>query len=202
MRPSDVLRLLVSALLIAAAALATAACDGKGPASSDPGKNAKTEGPAMTFALTSPAFKNDARIPKQYTGEGTDLSPPLEWTATPEGVKAFALICDDPDAPRGTWDHWILWNIPADRAKLPEGVARTETLPDLGGARQGRNSWPKTGYNGPMPPPGHGTHHYHLVLYALDTVLDLKPGADKKALLAAMDKHVLGKATLTGTYSR
>ena len=152
--------------------------------------------------LTSPAFANGARIPVRHTGEGEDRSPPLEWTDPPEGTKAFALICDDPDAPRGTWDHWILWNIPADRAKLPEGVARTETLPDLGGARQGRNSWPKTGYNGPMPPPGHGTHHYHFVLYALDTVLDLKPGADKKALLAAMDKHILGKAKLTGTYSR
>lgn len=202
MGPSRVPHVLLSALLIAVAALAAASCDGKGPAATDPGKTAPSEGTAMTFALTSPAFTHDARIPKQYTGEGTDLSPPLEWAATPEATKAFALICDDPDAPRGTWDHWLIWSIPADRRKLAEGVARTETLPELGGARQGRNSWPKIGYNGPMPPPGHGTHHYHFVLYALDAPLDLAPGAAKAALQKAMKGRVLAEARLMGTYSR
>ena len=156
----------------------------------------------MAFALTSPAFKPDDRIPAKYTGEGADVSPPLEWSDPPEGAKSFALICDDPDAPMGTWDHWLLWNLAGDLRKLPENVAKTETVAALGGARQGKNSWPKIGYNGPMPPKGHGTHHYHFDLYALDTALDLKTGADKKTLLAAMKGHILGKATLMGTYSR
>lgn len=156
----------------------------------------------MPFALTSPAFKEGGRIPKQYTGEGVDLSPPLQWSAPPPGTKSFALICDDPDAPRGTWDHWLIWNIPAAADLLPEGVAKTETVEILGGARQGRNSWPMVGYNGPMPPPGHGTHHYHFVLYALDAELALEPGADKKALLDAMKDRILGRAALTGVYSR
>jgi len=156
----------------------------------------------MAFALTSPAFKPDDRIPAKYTGEGADVSPPLEWSDPPAGAKSFALICDDPDAPMGTWDHWLLWNLAGDLRKLPENVAKTETVAALGGARQGKNSWPKIGYNGPMPPKGHGTHHYHFALYALDTALDLKTGADKKALLAAMKGHILGKATLMGTYSR
>ena len=157
---------------------------------------------AMTFSLTSPAFKNNERIPKQYTGEGADMSPPLEWSGPPAETKSLALICDDPDAPVGTWDHWVLWNLPGETRKLPENVARTETLPDLGGARQGKNSWPRIGYNGPMPPKGHGTHHYNFVLYALDASLDLKAGANKKELLAAIKGHVLGQARLTGTYSR
>jgi len=157
---------------------------------------------AMTFPLTSPAFKNTERIPAPYTGEGADMSPPLEWGDPPDATKSFALICDDPDAPVGTWDHWVLWNLPGEQRQLPENVAKVDTLPDLGGARQGKNSWPKIGYNGPMPPKGHGTHHYNFVLYALDAPLDLKAGADKKALLAAMKGHVLGQARLTGTYSR
>jgi hypothetical protein len=156
----------------------------------------------MTFLLTSPAFKNDERIPKPYTGEGADTSPPLEWGDPPAATKSFALLCDDPDAPAGTWDHWVLWNLPGEQRKLPENVAKVDTLPDLGGARQGKNSWPKIGYNGPMPPKGHGTHHYNFVLYALDAPLALKAGADKKALLAAMKGRILGQARLTGTYSR
>ena len=171
-------------------------------AAGEGGKTSAGEEAAMPFALTSPAFKDNERIPKEYTGEGKNLSPPLEWSAPPEGTRSFALICDDPDAPRGTWDHWLIWNLPADLKKLPEGVAKTETLPELGAARQGKNSWPRIGYDGPMPPPGHGTHHYHFVLYALNTVLDLKAGADKKALLAAMKDHVLWTARVTGTYSR
>lgn len=156
----------------------------------------------MPFALTSPAFKDGERMPRDYTGEGKDMSPPLEWTAPPEKTRTFAIICDDPDAPVGTWDHWLIWNLPGDLRKLPENVAKTETLPDLGGARQGKNSWPKIGYNGPMPPKGHGTHHYNFVIYALDAPLDLKPGAVKKDLLAAMKGHILGQAKLTGLYSR
>jgi Raf kinase inhibitor-like YbhB/YbcL family protein len=174
--------------------LASAACESRTAVTG--------EEKAMTFPLTSPAFKNTERIPVPYTGEGADMSPPLEWGDPPAATKSFALICDDPDAPVGTWDHWVLWNLPGEQRKLPENVAKVDTLPDLGGARQGKNSWPKIGYNGPMPPKGHGTHHYNFVLYALDAPLDLKAGADKKALLAAMKGHVLGQARLTGTYSR
>ncbi|HUU08950.1 MAG TPA: YbhB/YbcL family Raf kinase inhibitor-like protein [Phycisphaerae bacterium] len=175
---------------LAAVAVAAVACDHP------------TKEPVMTFTLTSPAFQPDARIPKPYTGEGDDTSPPLEWSAPPEGTRSFALVCDDPDAPAGTWDHWIIWNIPADYDKLPAGVSKTEQPADFGGAVQGKNSWPRIGYNGPMPPPGHGTHHYHFVLYALDTILTLTPGARKADLLTAMKDHVLGEARLTGVYSR
>ncbi|MCX5649632.1 MAG: YbhB/YbcL family Raf kinase inhibitor-like protein [Planctomycetota bacterium] len=176
-------------MLALAAALAVATCDRPPP----------TE---ATMKLTSPAFANGARIPVRHTGEGDDRSPPLEWTDPPEGTKSFALICDDPDAPRGTWDHWLVWNLPATLRQLPEGVPTTKTLPDLGGAMQGNNSWPKIGYGGPMPPPGHGTHHYHFVLYALDAPLDLAPGANKAALQKAMKGRVLAEARLMGTYSR
>jgi len=183
--------LLIPAL--AAVASLPAACESVAP---------ETEGPCMTFSLTSTAFGNNDRIPIAYTGEGKDASPPLEWGEPPAGTKTFALVCDDPDAPVGTWDHWVLWNLPGNLRKLPDGVTKKETLPDLGGALQGKNSWPKIGYNGPLPPKGHGTHHYHFVLYALDTALDLTAGADKKALLGAMRGHILGQAKLTGTYSR
>jgi hypothetical protein len=184
------------ATLALAAALTPAACGKEQP-------GAKEEN-VMTFAMTSLAFKQSERIPKQYTGEGADLSPPLEWAEPPAATKAFALICDDPDAPVGTWDHWVIWNIPAALRKLPEGIARTEKPADPAGAVQGKNSWPKDniGYRGPMPPPGHGTHRYNFVLYALDAPLDLKAGANKKELLAAMKGHILGQAKLTGTYSR
>ena len=167
-------------------------------------KNAatETEEPVMTFSLTSSAFSNNERIPKPYTGEGADVSPPLAWGEPPAAAQTLALICDDPDAPRGTWDHWLIWNIPAALRALPEGVSKKDSPPEVAGAVQGSNSWPKVGYYGPMPPPGHGTHHYNFVLYALDAPLALKPGADKKALLAAMKGHVLGQAKLTGTYSR
>jgi hypothetical protein len=179
---------------MAATALALAACQGTtAPAA---------EEKVMNFTLTSTAFKNDERIPKKYSGEGDDVSPPLEWSEPPVATKAFALICDDPDAPRGTWNHWTLWNLPAELRKLPENVAKTETVADLGGARQGRNSGGVIGYSGPKPPPGHGTHHYHFHLYALAAPLDLKAGADRKAVEAALKGHVIGQATVLGTYSR
>jgi len=157
---------------------------------------------AMAFTLTSPAFEDGGRIPKEYTGEGQDQSPPLEWSDPPEGTQALALVCDDPDAPVGTWDHWIIWNLPADTHGLPRGVPTTDTVADLAGAVQGKNGWGSVGYGGPMPPPGHGDHHYEFALYALDATLDLAPGADKGALMQAMEGHVLGKAELTGLYSR
>jgi len=165
-------------------------------------KTGPAEGPTMAFTLTSPAFKHGERIPKGHTGEGADTSPPLEWTDPPAGTKTYALICDDPDAPVGTWDHWVIWNLPGRLRALPEGVPRGETVATLDGAAQGKNGWGTIGYRGPLPPPGHGNHHYHFRLYALDTTLDLAPGADKKALLKAMEGHILATAELVGLYSR
>jgi Raf kinase inhibitor-like YbhB/YbcL family protein len=184
---------LAGCALVAAGATLLSAC--QGPTASTEGEK------VMTFALTSTAFRNDERVPALYTPEGKNVSPPLAWADPPAGAAAFALVCDDPDAPRGTWDHWVLWNLPAAARKLPEGIAKTETPADLGNARQGRNSGGEIGYDGPLPPPGK-VHHYNFVLYALDAPLDLKAGADKKALLATLNGHVLGQAKLTGTYSR
>jgi len=164
---------------------------------------ARAEEPAMK--LTSPAFEHNARIPRKHTGEGEDASPPLRWENPPAGTRAFALICDDPDAVRVAgivWDHWLIWNLPAETRELPENVGRAPTLPALGGARQGRNSWPRTGYNGPMPPPGSGPHRYRFRLYALDAPLDLPPNAGRPALEAAMKGHILAEAELVGVYER
>ena len=158
-----------------------------------------------TMKLTSPSFPHNGRIPSKFTGEGADVSPSLKWEGVPSGTKSFALICDDPDAMSvagKVWDHWLIWNIPATATELPENVSKTETVASLGGARQGMNGWPRLGYNGPMPPPGHGVHHYHFKLYALDTVLALPPRATKKELLEAMKGHVLAEAELVGTYER
>ncbi len=155
--------------------------------------------------LISPAFEHGARIPRKHTGEGEDVSPPLRWEGAPPGTRAFALICDDPDAERVAgivWDHWLIWNLPAETRDLPENVARTPTLPALGGARQGRNSWPRTGYNGPMPPPGSGPHRYRFRLYALNAPLDVAPNARRPALEAAMQGRVLAEAELVGLYER
>ena len=153
--------------------------------------------------LTSSAFQHNQRIPAKFTGEGADVSPSLKWEGAPSGVKSFALICDDPDAMSvagKVWDHWLIWNIPATATELPENVEKKETV--LGEAKQGMNGWPRLGYNGPMPPPGHGVHHYHFKLYALDTVLSLSAKAVKKQLLDAIKGHVLAEAELIGTYER
>ncbi len=160
----------------------------------------------MKMKLTSPAFEPGQPIPKRYTGEGADVSPPLEWSNVPEGTQEFALICDDPDAPTPEpWVHWVIYKIPADVTKLPEGIAKTPKLSVPPGALQGKNSWPSgqtIGYRGPMPPPGHGRHRYYFRLYALDKKLDLQPGLTKKQLLEAMKGHILGEGELMGTYER
>jgi len=153
--------------------------------------------------LSSPSFQHSQAIPAKFTGEGADVSPGLKWEGAPSGVKSFALICDDPDAMSvagRVWDHWLIWNIPATVSELPENVEKKETV--LGGAKQGMNGWPRLGYNGPMPPPGHGVHHYIFKLYALDTVLSLPAKAVKKQLLEAMKGHVLAEVELVGTYER
>jgi hypothetical protein len=159
-------------------------------------------GKSMTLTITSTAFEPGKPIPKKHTGDGEDLSPPLAWSKAPEGTKELALICDDPDAPVGTWTHWVLYKIPADTTSLPEGLPRDKVLKTPAGAAQGVNSWSSDnlGYRGPKPPSG--MHHYHFKLYALDAPVKLQPGADKKALLAAIKDHVLATGELNGTYSR
>ncbi len=149
--------------------------------------------------VTSTAFREGASIPKQYTGDGADASPPLSWSGAPAAAKSLALICDDPDAPRGTWVHWVLFNLPPNTAELPEGVPSQATLPS--GAKQGSNDFKKIGYGGPAPPKGK-PHRYFFKLYALDTMLDLPEGATKQDLEKAMKGHILGQGQLMGTYQR
>lgn len=147
------------------------------------------------ITVRSSAFEPQSAIPKKYTKEGEDVSPQLEWKDAPQGTKEFAVICDDPDAPRDKpWVHWVVYRIPGDRHELPEGSAS--------GAAEGKNDYGHTGYGGPMPPKGHGTHHYHFRVYALDQAVDIPPGATKEKLLSAIDGHVLDEGVLTGTYQR
>lgn len=150
------------------------------------------------FLLTSPAFLDGMGIPQRYTADGRDVSVPLEWSGTPEGTVSLALVCEDPDAPSGTWTHWVVWNIPADAGGLPEGIDRTVLLSD--GTAQGVNSWGDTGWGGPSPPSG--THRYVFTLYALDVQLEIESGSTAADLCGAARGHVLGTATLTGVYSR
>lgn len=148
--------------------------------------------------LTSSAFSYGQPIPVKYSCKGEDVSPPLAWDEPPAGTKSFALIMDDPDAPMGTWVHWVLFNIPAAARGLPEGVPTDPAFAD--GSVQGVTSARSVGYHGPCPPSG--THRYFFKLYALDTILDLSSKADKKALLAAMEGHILAQAELMGTFSK
>jgi Raf kinase inhibitor-like YbhB/YbcL family protein len=155
--------------------------------------------------LRTPAFDPDDRIPARHTGDADDLSPALEWSDVPDDAVELAIIVDDPDAPTDQpWVHWVVYNIPASEHALPEGVPREEAPAEPEGIAQGVNSFPddNLGYRGPAPPPGHGPHHYHFRLYALDTNLALAPGADKTALLNAMRDHVIAEAELVGTYER
>lgn len=152
----------------------------------------------MPFTLTSTAFRPGAPIPRTYTCDDRNISPPLQWNDPPAGVRSFALIMDDPDAPGGVWVHWVLYNLPAEARSLPEAVAPVAARPD--GSRQGMNSWPRLGYGGPCPPSG--THRYVFKLYALDTLLDLAANANKAQLLQAMEGHILAQAELIGTYAR
>lgn len=158
----------------------------------------KLGGKEMELQLSSSAFEEGGMIPKQYTCDGADISPPLAWQNAPDSAKSFALICDDPDAPRGTWVHWVIFNIPADNTELPENIVPQKELPN--GAKQGTNDFRKIGYSGPCPPGG--VHRYYFKLYALDTMLDLKPGATKADLLKAMEGHILSLAQLMGKYKR
>lgn len=152
--------------------------------------------------IETTAFDDGERIPDRFTGDGEDVSPPLTISDLPDDTRSLALIVDDPDAPAGTWVHWLIWGIPADLAKLPEGVATDEIVEDLGGARQGTNDFDNIGYGGPAPPPGHGQHHYRFTAYALSEHIDLDAGATREALEDRLEAAALETARLTGTYSR
>jgi len=152
--------------------------------------------------LESDAFRPNEAIPREYSGEGKDVSPLLRWTNVPEGTRQLALVVDDPDAHGEPWVHWLIYNIPGQVNALSAGLPTTTTLPKPAGAAQGLNSWGRIGYGGPMPPRGDGLHHYQFTLYALDTAPGLKPGLDRGQLLKAIDGHVLGQGELIGTYQR
>jgi Raf kinase inhibitor-like YbhB/YbcL family protein len=152
-----------------------------------------------SFALSSSAFAAGAEIPRQYSCKGGNASPALQWSGAPANAAGFALIVDDPDAPHGTWVHWVLWNLPATAHALPEGVPKTEQLAD--GSQQGRNSDHKIGYDGPCPPGGQ-THRYFFRLYALSQMLSATPGASRADLDAAMKGHILAQAEYMGTFHK
>jgi Raf kinase inhibitor-like YbhB/YbcL family protein len=156
-------------------------------------------GHVMPFALNTTAFAAGGAIPKKYTCDAADVSPALQWNDAPAGTESFALIADDPDAPVGTWTHWVIWNIPAKATALPEGVPKAGESGD--GALQGKNDFKRIGYGGPCPPPGK-PHRYFFKLYALDAKLDLKAGAGRSELERAIKNHVLAQTELMGTYGR
>jgi Raf kinase inhibitor-like YbhB/YbcL family protein len=148
--------------------------------------------------LSSPSFKHGDFIPRRYSCDGNDVSPPLNWDNVPEGTISFSLISDDPDAPMGTWVHWVFYNIPADTRSLQEGVPKDRQFKN--GSMQGITDFRRPGYGGPCPPGD--THRYFFKLYALDTMLKLGPGATKSDVLKAMQGHIFGQCELMGKYKR
>jgi Raf kinase inhibitor-like YbhB/YbcL family protein len=156
------------------------------------------EGTEATMQITSTAFEHGDMMPVEYTADGANVNPALAWGKVPAGTKSLALICDDPDAPMGTWVHWVVWNLPPTSSGLPWAVPHGDAI--AGGGLQGRNGSGKLGYSGPAPPSG--THRYFFKLYALDTELDLPAGSGKADLLKAMEGHILGSGELMGRYSR
>lgn len=151
------------------------------------------------MTITSPAFESGQAIPAKYTCEGADISPPLQFIDVPAGAKSLSLICDDPDAPVGTWVHWVIYDLPVTTVEVTEKMPTSDTLPN--GAKQGVNDFRRVGYGGPCPPLGK-PHHYYFKLYALDTVLGLKARATKRDVLRSMEGHILAEGQLMGTYQR
>jgi Raf kinase inhibitor-like YbhB/YbcL family protein len=156
-------------------------------------------GIAMAFSIMSPSFDAGGSISQKFTCDGPDLSPALKWTDPPAGTKSFAIIADDPDAPVGTWVHWVVYNLPADARELAEGMPASETLPN--GAKQGMTDFRRVGYGGPCPPKG-PAHRYFFKLYALDGMMNLPPKATKADLEKAMKGHILAETELMGKYGR
>jgi len=159
----------------------------------------EAQNPTNGFTLSSSSFNSGAEIPKHHTCDGPDLSPPLSWRDAPKGTKSFALIVDDPDAPGGTWVHWVLYDLPGDSVLLAGGVSKDDTL--VSAAKQGLNDFHTVGYAGPCPPPGK-PHRYFFKVYALDAPVGLDPRATKAKVLQAIEGHVLAHAELVGTYKR
>jgi Raf kinase inhibitor-like YbhB/YbcL family protein len=197
------MRRLIGAGILCAAML-VAACGGA-TSSNAPGGASGTATPTATakegtvsFTLTSDDFNANGPIPARFTCDGQNTSPALTWHDAPANAAAFALIVDDPDAPSGTFTHWVLFNLPAGTSSLPRGVPTTDKLDN--GALQGANGAGGTGYTGPCPPSG--THHYHFTLYALDGTLNLGAGAAKQQVLDAMKGHIVAQAEIVGTYRR
>jgi Raf kinase inhibitor-like YbhB/YbcL family protein len=155
-------------------------------------------GEKMNIKLTSTTFQDGGMIPTKYTCDGANVSPPLDWSGAPQTTKSLALICDDPDAPRKTWVHWVVFDLPASRTSLPENVPPQETI--AGGGKQGMTDFKKIGYGGPCPPSG--THRYFFKIYALDTELNLDSKTTKDQLLQAMKGHILAQDELMGRYKR
>ena len=153
----------------------------------------------MSLTVSSKSFQSGGEIPKKFTCEGDDVSPQISWSGAPQGTQAFALIADDPDAPAGTWTHWVLYDVPASSTTLNEGTSKSEQLPD--GSKQGRNDFHKVGYNGPCPPPGK-PHRYFFKVYALDRKLDVKAGAARSDVERAMSGHVQAQGEYMGIYRR
>lgn len=162
-------------------------------------ENSQTNQTIMKLQLTTTAFTPGQPIPSRHAYDKEDLSPALQWSGIPPTAKSLALICDDPDAPRGTWVHWVLYDLPTSTAGLSEGVPKASELSN--GAKQGVNDYKKIGYGGPCPPPGK-PHRYFFKLYALDTRLDLKPGLNKQDVEHAMKDHIIAEGELMGTYQK
>jgi Raf kinase inhibitor-like YbhB/YbcL family protein len=193
----------MNAITLRAAAVAALAaipvllgCAGKPSAQPEP---RVAGGPPGKITLTSRAFADGKPIPTKHTGDGDDVSPPLAWTGVPVGARSLALICDDRDAPGGTWVHWVVVNIPPSATGLPEAVPEGDEMAN--GAAHGANSFGRNGYGGPAPPSG-PAHRYRFRLYALDAVMILKPGATREALDEAMLGHIMATGELTGLYGR
>ena len=151
------------------------------------------------ITISSAAFKNGSPIPQRFTCQGDNISPALAWSGAPPGTKTLALICEDPDAPNGTFYHWVIYNIPASERGLAENIAKKDALPN--GARQGTNSFEQVGYGGPCPPPGKA-HHYHFQLFALDTEVNIPGVVTHDRLESAMQGHIVAEAEIIGTFQR
>jgi Raf kinase inhibitor-like YbhB/YbcL family protein len=151
----------------------------------------------MELEVKSTAFQEGEPIPPEFTGDGQNTSPPIKWNDPPTGTKSLALVCEDPDAPKGTFPHWVVFNLPPESRELDAGIPMEPTLPN--GTTQGTNGMGRIGYVGPAPPSGK-PHHYFFKLYALDTALDLQSGASLRDLRAAIPGHILAEGQLMGTY--
>jgi Raf kinase inhibitor-like YbhB/YbcL family protein len=188
------------AMLVASCAQAASATASTDPVEPSTASDIPATEAAMSLEVTSDAFVNGQSIPAKYACTGRNISPALAWNEPPVGTQSFALIADDPDAPMGTWVHWVLFNIQADRRSLEEDLPVTGKNIDPEAIFVGRNSSGKIGYDGPCPPSG--THRYYFKLYALDTLISLLPGATKEQVLREMDGHILAQGELMGTFSK